>query len=531
MQADTVFLNGTVYTIDERNPRAEAMAVLHGRILAVGDTDDIRAMAGPNTRVIDLGGRTLMPGINDNHCHPPYYGEALTSIDASAQVVSTLNEIVDKYGKTASEAAPERWIMGRGYDDTRLDVQRHPTRYDLDSVCGDHPAYLTRTCGHIGVANSVALKLAGITRDTPNPQGGEIDKDEHGEPTGVLRELAQNLVRDLIPEPTAADIKRNLIAAGKKFNSLGITSVSDASVRHEREVRAYHDLRDSGELRMRTYLFMMIDDTLDALSELGIKTGFGDEWVRVGPAKIFQDGSGGGRTALMSIPYPNEPDNYGIAVYTQDEIDDKFARAAKAGFQCCAHAIGDKAITMIIDGMDRALRAHPQTDHRWRIEHCGMMTDELLDRMVELQLVAVPQFSFVHYLGDSYIRNFSREWLELSYPARDWLDRGILTIGSSDAPVTPAEPWVNIRAAVTRLTQDGNVMGSEQGVTIDEALTMFTLNGAKGSFEEDIKGSLTPGKLADAIIIDKDPHDLAPEDLHTIEIDLTMVGGDIVFEQ
>ncbi len=531
MRADTVFLNGRVYTIDARQPRAEAMAVLHGRVLAVGSTAEIRAMAGPDTRVIDLGGRTLMPGINDNHCHPPGYGESLTSIDASAQAVSSLKQILDKYGKAASEAMPGRWIMGRGYDDTRLDVLRHPTRHDLDAVTGDHPAYLTRTCGHIGVANSVALQLAGITRDTPNPQGGEIDKDEHGEPTGVLRELAQNLVRSLVPEPTVADVKRNLIAAGKKFNSLGITSVSDASIRHDREMLAYQELRDSGELYMRTYLFMMIDDTLDALSALGLKTGAGDEWVRIGPAKIFQDGSGGGRTALMSIPYPDEPDNYGIAVYTQEEIDDRFTRAARAGFQCCAHAIGDKAIGMIIDGMERALNAYPQHDHRWRIEHCGMMTDELLDRMVELQLVAVPQFSFVHYLGDSYIRNFSREWLELSYPGRDWLDRGILTIGSSDAPVTPAEPWVNIRAAVTRLTQDGNVMGSEQGVTIDEALTMFTLNGARGSFEEHIKGSLTPGKLADTIVIDRDPHDLAPEELHTVEVDLTMVGGNIVFER
>ena len=531
MRADTVFLNGNVYTIDASNPKAEALAVLHGRVLAVGSTEEIKALAGPNTRVIALGGRTLMPGINDNHMHPPMYGAALTSIDATAQAVSTLKEITDKFGEAASSAGSGEWLLGRGYDDTRLDVQRHPTRYDLDAVTGDHPAYLTRTCGHIGVANSAALKIAGITNDTPDPVGGEIDRDENGEPTGVLRELAQNLVRQHFPEPTVDDVKRNLIAACKKLNSLGITSMVDASVRNSRELQAYQELRDSGDLTVRTYLFMMIDETLDHMASLGIKTGFGDEWVRIGPAKIFQDGSGGGRTALMSIPYPDEPDNYGIQVHTQEEIDERFTRAAKAGFQVCAHAIGDRAIEMIINGMEKALKAYPQEDHRWRIEHCGMMTDELLDRMQQLKLVAVPQFSFVHYLGDSYIRNFSREWLELSYPARDWIDRGILTIGSSDAPVTPAEPWVNIRAAVTRLTQDGNIMGSEQGVTVDEALTMFTLNGARGSFEENIKGSLIPGKLADVIIIDKDPHDIPAEDLHSIQVDLTMVGGDVVFER
>jgi predicted amidohydrolase YtcJ len=375
------------------------------------------------------------------------------------------------------------------------------------------------------------LRLAGISSGTANPQGGEIDFDEHGEPTGVLRETAQRLVLDLVPPPTKAEIKRNIVAAGRKFLTLGITSVADASIQESREMIAYQELRGAGELPVRTYLMMLIDDTLDDLEALGIKTGFGDEWVRIGPAKVFQDGSGGGRTAAMSQPYPDQPDNYGIQIYTQEELDDRFMRAAAAGFQCTAHAIGDRAIEMIINAMEQALAAHPQDDPRWRIEHCGMMTDDLLDRMVKLGLIAVPQPSFVYYLGDSYIRNFTRQQLEMAYPCRDWIDHGILTIGSSDAPVTPAEPWAGIRAAVTRLTIDGDKVGPEQGVSVDEALQMYTLNGARGSFEERLKGSLTPGKLADAIVIDRDPHDIAPDDLGNVQVDLTMIGGQVVYER
>lgn len=531
MRADTIIHNAQVYTVDRDRPTAEAAAVLGDRILAVGTNDDILTLSDSQTNLIDAAGRTVLPGVNDNHLHPPMLGMYLSLIDASPRAVRSILDIQRAF-RTAAEADPTaEWLRGRGYDDTRLAEHRHPTRYDLDEAVGGRPAYLVRTCGHIGVANSAALRFAGVTRDTPNPTGGEIDRDEHGEPNGVLRETAQQLVTGLFPEPTVDDIKGYLRAAGEEMNSYGITSAADASIRHSRELLAYQELRKDGELPFRTYTMMLIDDTLDDLIRLGISTGFGDEWLRIGPAKIFQDGSGGGRTALMSAPYPDQPDNYGIAIYSQDEIDEKFTRAAAAGFQCTAHAIGDRAIDMIITGMERALAAHPIEDHRWRVEHCGLMTDDLFDRMQNLGLIAVPQFTFVHYLGDSYIENFTRQQLELSYPARDWIDRGILTVASTDAPVTPVDPWVNLRAAVTRMTQDGQLMGPEQGVTVDEALEMMTLNGARASFEEQIKGSITPGKLADLIIVDQDPHDLDPTDLHQISCDLTMIGGSIVFER
>lgn len=530
MPADIVFLGGVVLTMDSRLPEATAIAVHNRRITFVGNDDDIDGQIGPDTTVIDLDGRTMMPGINDNHCHPMGFGASLGWIDASPSNVRSISEVTALFGEAASRAVPGSWLRGRGYDDTRLDEHRHPTRWDLDGATGDFPALLTRTCGHMSVANTVALNLAGITRDTPDPDGGEIDRDDDGEPTGLLREHAQGRVRHLIPRPTVSDIKQAIVAAGNHFLSMGITSVAEAGISSSDQLQAYQELRKSEELPVRTYLMMMIDDTLEPLAKLGIRTGFGDEWLRIGPAKLLQDGSGGGRTAAMTRHYPDQPDNFGITIHTQEQLDERFAAVAKAGFQGAAHAIGDRAIDMIVSAYERALAKYPQHNARWRIEHCGMMTPRLLARMKQVELLAVPQPAFIHYLGDSYLENFSEDALDLAYPGRSWFDLGITAIGSSDTPVVPADPWMNMRAAVTRLTQDGQLLGPSQGVTVDEALRMFTVHGAIGSFEESIKGSIAPGKLADLIVIDRDPREVDPVDLHTIRTDLTMIDGRIVFE-
>jgi predicted amidohydrolase YtcJ len=430
----------------------------------------------------------------------------------------------------ASAERADQWLIARGYDDTRLDIHRHPTRYELDQATGGRPAILVRTCGHLCVANSAALQLAGVTRDTPDPTGGQIDHDANGEPIGLLRETAQQLVRDLIPEPTVAQIKDHLRAAGRRFLSYGITSVGEAAISNSNQLRAYQELARDGELPMRTFTMMLIDDTLDALTSLGISTGFGDAWLRIGPAKVFQDGSGGGRTAAMTVDYRNDPGNRGITIYDQAGLNDRFTRANAAGFQMAAHAIGDRAITMILDAYEAALTAMPRADARPRIEHCGMCTPEHLARMVKMGVLAIPQPSFIYYLGDSYIENFTPEQLALSYPGRAWLDHGIVAVGSSDVPVVSADPFVNIRSAVTRLTQDRQRMGPEQGVTIDEAIRMFTINGAYASFEEGIKGSLTPGKLADLVVLDRDPRSVAPEELHTLRAEMTVIDGQVAYE-
>jgi len=535
MPADLLFTNGPVLTMDDGRPVAEAVAVLGDAVVAVGNHDDVTREIGPGTRVVDLGGRALIPGINDNHTHPIAFGQSLRTIDARPATVSTLAGLQDAFRAAAGQPANGSgdWLLGRGYDDTRLDVRRHPTRHDLDAATGARPALLTRTCGHLAVANSAALALAGVSASTDDPAGGQIDRDEEGEPTGLLRETAIRLVQNLIPKPTRAQMKADLLAAGARFRGFGITSVGEAAIRTSDELAAYQELALAGELPVRVFTMMLIDDTLDALERLGIRTGFGDAWLRIGPAKLFQDGSGGGRTAAMFDPYPGEPTNRGIAIYEQAQLDETFSRAHRAGFQLSAHAIGDRAIAMILDAYEAALTVFPVADPRalrWRIEHCGLCTPAILDRMARLGIVAVPQPNFVYELGDSYLRNFTPGQLALSYPNRSWFDRGIVAVGSSDVPVVGCDPFMGLRSAVTRLTRDGARMGPEQGVSVEEALRMFTRHGAFATFEEGRKGTIAPGKLADLAVLSADPRALEPERLHELRCELTLLGGEVVFE-
>lgn len=529
MPADVIFRNGPILTMDPSMPNADGVAVQGNGISRVGSIEDVMAEAGSHTRIVDLDGRVLLPGLNDNHTHPISFGQGLSQVDASPGAAPTLRAIQDGFRARAAEQR-DGWLIARGYDDSRLDIHRHPTRAELDEATGDRPAFLVRTCGHLAVANSAALRLAGIGANTADPVGGQIDRDAHGEPVGLLRETAMKLVQEHIPAPTSAEMKGYLRAAGQRFNQYGITSVGEAAISNSRQFSAYQELAKAGELPMRTFAMMLIDDTLDDLEGLGIQTGFGDAWFRVGPAKVFQDGSGGGRTAAMTTDYRNDPGNRGITIYDQEGLNERFLRAHAAGFQMAAHAIGDLAISMILTAYEAALTAYPRPDARPRIEHCGMCTDEHLQRMQAIGALAIPQPSFIYYLGDSYIENFTEAQLRMSYPGRSWFDAGIVAVGSSDAPVVSCDPFVNLRSAVTRLTQDGQHMGRNQGVTIDEALRMFTMHGAYASFEESIKGSISEGKLADLTVLSDDPRSVEPEQLHTLHADLTMIDGRIVHE-
>ena len=534
MLAELVFVNGTVLTIDDRQPVAEAVAVVGNRIARVGSTDEIRGEVGPDTRVVDLAGRTLLPGFNDNHTHPISYGLGLSLIDARPAATPTLAGVQEAFRAAAANtptSVRNGWLLARGYDDSRLDVRRHPTRQELDAATGGRPAFLTRTCGHLGVANSAALARAGITREAPDPEGGQIDRDAHGEPTGLLRETAMRLVYDQLPSRTRAELKDALRAAGERFLAYGITSVGEAAIRTSDELAAYQELAAAGELPVRVFTMMLIDDTLEALAGLGMRTGWGDDWLRIGPAKLFQDGSGGGRTAAMTTDYVNDPGNRGITIYDQDGLNERFARAHEAGFQLAAHAIGDLAITMILDAYETVLTKSPKSDHRFRIEHCGMCTPEIIDRMAKMQVVAVPQPNFIYELGDSYIRNFTEEQLACSYPGRTWFDRGIVAVGSSDVPVVDCNVLRNLCSAVTRLTATGLRMGPGQGVTIEEALVMFTRHGAFASFEEGSKGTISPGKLADLVVLSGDPRAVAAEELPSLAVEMTVVDGRVAYER
>ena len=526
----TIYTGGSIFTSNTQHPRAEAVLVTGNIIRAVGSLDDVAAIAGTSAERVDLDGGCLLPSFNDNHTHPIAFGASLSQVDASPRTVSSLEGILDRFRDQHRTTPADGWLEGRGYDDTRLDVQRHPTRDELDTVTADRPMLLVRTCGHLGVANSAALRLAGIDDSTPNPQGGEIDRDTHGKATGLLRETALKIVQRAIPEPTMEQLRDHITAAGEVFASQGITSAADASITKADQLAAYHALARSGQLPFRVYTMHLIDNMLDSLLSLGVHTGFGNEWVRIGPAKVFQDGSGGGRTAAMFDSYPDQPDNTGITYYSQQELNERFAAAHQAGFQLAAHAIGDRAITMIIDAYEHTLGDDASSDHRARIEHCGMCTPEILSRVRDLKIFTAPQATFVHYLGDSYLRNFTERQLTLAYPLHTFQDMGIPFSMSSDVPVTPCNSMVNLHAAVTRKTQDQDDMAPGQAITIDTALRAYTIGGAYGSFEEHLKGTLEPGKLADMVVLSADPTAVESDQILDITIRRTILNGETVYE-
>ncbi len=523
---DIVLVNGDVITADPENPRVSAVAIRAGCIAAAG-TDDEALVHRGGAEVVDLRGRTAVPGLNDAHCHPMQVGLAASEADARPEAAPDIGALAEKLRQHASQKEPGSWVLARGYDDSRLAESRHPTRADLDAAAPDHPALLTRACHHVAVANGRALSLAGITADTPDPDGGRIDRDVRGEPTGVLRESAMRLVESAIPEPDADDLEAALKQATRIFHSLGLTSVAEAGIRRPEEMEAYQRLRESGE-GPRSYLMVLADHALEHFAPSGIRTGFGDERLKIGPAKIFLDGSIGGRTARMREPYAGDADNRGLWMQEPGQMSDTLARAHAAGWQLCAHAIGDAAIDLLLDCYERILAEMPRPDARPRIEHCEFVGDEgVFDRISRLGAVPVPGTTFLREFRPVYEASLGTERLRYANAMRTFADRNIVAAASSDAPVVSPDPLAGIQTMITRRDREGAAAYEEEAVTLEEAVRAYTLAGAYASFEEEIKGSLAPGKLGDVTVLGADLRSVVPNEIAEVGVDLTVMGGEI----
>ncbi|MDQ3442658.1 MAG: amidohydrolase, partial [Chloroflexota bacterium] len=383
MQTTRQFLvhGGPILTMDPDRPLVDAVLMQFGRIVASGTLDEVTTFCAGPVEELDLKGRLATPGLNDAHAHIMMTGFAQSEIPLAAPAVSSIAQITSLVAERAAATADGDWIIGQGYDQATLDEGRHPTRYDLDAVAPHQPVLLWRSCHHIAVANSRALELAGIIAGTPDPDDGTIDRDERGEPTGVLRESVTGLVTDVRPAPSDLDLAEALRLGGLEFRRNGFTSATEAGIRLPEQLRAYQRLWRAGDLPLRTYLMMIIDDTLDELAALGIQTGLGDDWLTIGPAKLFSDGSIGGRTARTRAPYEGDPDNYGIWMISPEEIEQRVIRAHNAGFQVGIHAIGDAAIEAVLDAYAAAQAQNPRADARHRIEHCSLLDEGLLDRI------------------------------------------------------------------------------------------------------------------------------------------------------
>ena len=530
MYADLVLVNGTIRALDGKGGRASSLAVVRDRIVEVSADTTLEDWVGPQTRVVNLGGRTVLPGFNEAHCHVFIYGQSkLLWRNLRPDVVDHLDDVLAIVREEAERLPPGRWIRGRGFDLDALPPRFAITRHDLDPMSPDHPVCLTRLGGHLIVGNSYALRVAGITRDTPDPLGGQIDRDATGEPTGVFREAAQPLLYDAIPPPSLDDTKRCLLAAAEDYLAAGITSVQNAGT-VALDMKAFQHLHREGHLPLRVYLMVKLE-LFDSLVAAGVHTGLGDDFLRIGPLKIFLDGSIGAHTAAMCEPYLGDPDNRGILWLEQEELNEKVAQAHDAGFQIAIHAIGDRAIDSALTAYERALRATPNPNHRHRIEHCELCTGPLLDRVAQLGALAVPQPIFLADMGSAFFKHLGAERAHQLFPLRSLMDRGVVLAGSSDSPVASCNPLEGVQTAVTRRMPNGDVIGPGEQLSVAEALRMYTWGGAYASFDEKKKGSIAPGQLADLVVLDRDPFEVSPDQLETIQVDVTIAGGRVAYER
>jgi predicted amidohydrolase YtcJ len=532
--ADLIVRDAHIITMDLAHPSVSAMAIRDGRFLAVGEDQEISECASKRTRVIDLHGKTVLPGLIDVHTHAMEWAKGILrkQLDVTYPKVHSITDIVTMVRERASQTAKGKWITGAGWDDSKFSEHRYITRTDLDGASPNNPVYLDHVSGHLAVANSAALALAGITRNTPDPAGGVIERDASGNPTGIVKDTAMQLVANLLP-PDPPDINiqaAKLISA--RASALGLTSIHDIFISSE-EMRGYQDAYQKGWLGIRVQMSPRIASIEDAekLAQMGIHTGFGDDHLKFGAAKMFADGGMGARTIAIYPPgVIGEPDNLGVLRWKPEEMQKAHLIAARAGWQLETHAIGDRAMDEVLDSYAATEKVLNLKDPRFRIVHAGISTPAIQKRLKELHVLVDGNPPFVYWIG-SWFKKYGPERVRWSYPAKSYIENGIIEAAGSDVPVTPISPWWGIWSAVVRKDlQTGQVLAPEERITVQEALTLYTRNGAYAGFEEDKKGSLAPGKLVDFMVVDRDIFSVPADELKDVQVLETWVGGQRIYE-
>jgi predicted amidohydrolase YtcJ len=527
--ADLILRGGRVHTVDAHDRVVEALAVAGDRILAAGSSAEVAALAGPRTRVVELRGRSVLPGFVEAHCHMAGYGAYRAGIDCKAPEIDSIEALKRALAEQARRAPAGTWIRAYGYDQTRLAERRHPNRFDLDAAAPDHPVLVRRACGHIVVANSRALERAGIDDATPDPPGGRFDRID-GRNAGIAYEDA-GAPLSAAAALTQAEQKAALARASADWLRAGITSAHDAGMGSPQIAALLEGIRD-GSVKVRVYFTVRVapsDEHQLLYLDSGLRTGFGDRRARLGPFKLMVDGSSSGPTAATRQPYASNPNDRGILRYAPEQIDALVERAHAAGFQVTAHAVGDRAIELMLDAYERALARHPRRDHRHRIEHCAICPPDLVARVARLGVVPVIQPPFFWEYGDGYLANYGEARTAQMFPARSFRDAGVVAAGSSDAPVADVRPLFGIQQALTRTTMGGRSAGAAETVRLADAIRLYTYNGAYAAFEEQEKGSLEPGKLADVAVLDGCLEDTPPPQIGQLEVAATLLGGEVVY--
>lgn len=516
LDAEVAILNAKVITLDSKNPRAEALAIKNGKIVAVGSNKEICRYVNDRTRIVDAEGKTVVPGFVDCHVHMTGFGWHLQSLDL--RNIKSIAELQQQLQEYAGKYADKRWILGGRWDHEKFSEKRLPTRWDLDEAVSDKPVFLMRVCGHLGVANSKALQLANITHKT-NVKSGKIDIDAKGEPNGILRENALELMSKAIPKPSTKELEKACILACEKAVEAGLTEVHWI-VDSADEIHVLQKLWLDGKLPLRVYLGVTVD-LLEEIVNLGFCTGFGNSMLKLGFIKIFADGSLGAHTAALNEPYFENPETSGILIHTQRKLNRLVLKAHKAGLQVGVHAIGDKAIESTLKAIANALKQNPRENHRHRIEHCSVLNGKLVRQIKRLNLVVSVQPHFV--VSDFWLHErLGKDRARLAYAFKTLVDAGIVVVSGSDCPVEPINPLLGIWAAVAR-------KNSDERLTLEEALRSYTLDAAYASFDENRKGSVEVGKFADLTILSDDLFSISLEKIKDVSVEMTIVDGKIVY--
>lgn len=538
--ADLVIVNGVVRSLDEADSTYQAVAVKGETILGLGASAELEPLVDASTRVIDARGRVVQPAFIDGHTH--FHGQALTQayfIDYEQIRPRTLGEVLRPIRDRATALLPGTWVQANGFSEHLLEERRFPLRWEIDEAAPDHPVVVSSIGNHMLAANSLALHLAGIGRDTPDPPGGKIERDERGEPTGVLRERAKlrldaraadTVIPPLSPEQRLAALREGIAFLHRH----GIAGIHEM-IRQPLEVADYQRLREAGELRVRVQLLVRgveAQTRVEDVVALGLRTGFGDQWLKLGGIKLSVDGACVWRNAAVYEPYPGEPDNRGIVRIEQDELDEKVALCHHAGLRVCVHAIGQRAVDMALDAFQRALEAEPRPDHRHRIEHAYLpRRPGQYERMRDLGIVLSIQPSFIESFGDGWRNVFGEDALEGVMPLRSALALGLRVQANTDFPCSPINPFLSLKSAVARRTRAGHILDPDQAISVPEAMRLLTTGAAFAGFDERTRGSLEVGKLADLVVLSDDPYAVSPERLDQVRVDMTIVGGQVVYER
>ena len=537
LSPDLILSNGRCYTLDAKNTVAQALAIKDGRIVAVGGDAAIRDLAGPATQQHELYGRTVIPGIIDSHHHLMAVGGKLSSIRLDE--CKSLEEVMELVRERARITPPGDWISGQGFNESNFAESRLPTRHDIDPATSEHPVILMRFFNTDAV-NSRALQLAGVTRETPDPAGGRIEHDPDGEPDGILRAGAKMLVRRLLPKPTLDDMKHHLRLACTEAHKYGITSVIEPGL-HAREMRAYQSFYDDGELSVRVSMMPSwhgfneeeTETVLDHLArDSGMISGLGNEWLRIGSLKMLIDGGTTPHTAFMYEPYVGDNELVAFNRIPQDKLRRYFKTAQELGWDIGIHCCGDHAQDMVVDTLAEIIREIPRADARHSIIHGYFPTPRALDQMAECRLATVVQPTFIYWEGNSIFNDVGEDRALNWKPVRKYRDHGILVMSSSDVPSTvSADPFVALYSLVTRKNNLGREVALPEAVSREEALRAYTTSGTWLTREESLKGSIEAGKVADMVVLDRDYFTVTDEEIKDIQVEKTMVAGNIVWER